>query len=278
VTFNEPIEPASWATLGLIVQSASGALVEGAYSYDVATRRGRFVPSQSLVAGGLYVVTVGDVRDIAGNRVEPPGSWSFTALAATSLTAVAQPGVILHGQAARVDISLTGAPFPATFEVASATGSGQFVPLTSIPTDDGTNTLAVTPASNTTYRFRYPGAIGVAPSEADVRVLVRRSVSLVGRSSSVVSRARVGASVKLTAAVSPAADGASLSFRLYRFDPARRTWVYAGSRGRSADSSGRASYTWSPPASGSYYWRVVVAPTHEFANNTSPVYRWSISR
>ena len=278
VTFSEPIEPASWTNLGLIVQSATGGLVGGTYTYDVATRRGRFVPSQALVAGGLYVVTVGDVRDVAGNRVEPPGSWSFTALAETTITAFAQPPVVLHGQSARISASLAGAPLPATLQVSSASAAGSFEPLTVIPTDDGTDSLAVTPASNTTYRFRYPGADGVAPSEVDVRVLVRRSVILVGRSSSIVSRARVGSAVKLTASVGPAAAGVPLSFRLYRFDPARRRWVYAGSRGRSTDTSGRASYTWSPPASGSYYWRVAVAPTPEFANNTSPVYRWSISR
>jgi len=160
----------------------------------------------------------------------------------------------------------------------SAASPSGFVPFTAISTDDGTNFLVATPPSNTTFRFLYDGAFGIAPAQADVRVLVRRSVALLGRDSTVVSRAKVGTPVTLTAAISPAAAGVSVSFRLYRFDVRRRAWIYAGSRGRSVNTSGRASYTWVAPSSGSYYWRVAVASTAEFANNVSPVYRWSIRR
>lgn len=278
VKFTEPIAQASWIDLGLIVQSASGALVVGAYSYDAPTRTGIFVPSVGLQPGGLYVVTVGDVKDVAGNRVVPPGSWSITPLAPTTLMATATPGVLLHGGSTRVDVSLAGAPLPATLEISSASIPAGFVPLTPIPTDDGSNTLVMRPASNTTLRFSYAGAFGVAPAQVDVRLLVRRSVVLAGRNSSVVSRAEVGVPVKLTTAVSPAAAGVPVSFRLYRFDTRRRAWVYAGSKGRSTDAAGRAVLSWVPPASGSWYWRVAVAPTADFANNTSPVYRWSVAR
>ncbi len=278
VAFSEPIDPASWIDLGLIVQSAAGSLINGSYAYDVVTRTGSYVPSTALQPGALYVVTVGDVRDIAGNHVMSPGSWSLTPLTPTSLTATADPKVILRGGSVRIDIALDGATLPATVELQSSTGTGGFVTLPPISTDDGRNVLLVSPASNTTYRFRYLGAFGVAPAQADVPVLVRRSAVLVGRSGSVVSRARVGTSVKLTAAVGPAAAGVPVSFRLYRFDAGRRAWVYAGSRGRNTDASGRATYTWVPPSAGSWYWRVAVASTADFANNVSPVYRWSISR
>jgi hypothetical protein len=70
----------------------------------------------------------------------------------------------------------------------------------------------------------------------------------------------------------------SVSLRLYRYDPGRRLWVYAGSRGRTSDAAGRVSTTWAPTSAGSYYWRAVVASTVDFANNTSPVYRWTVSR
>lgn len=278
VSFDEPMDPASWIDLGLVVQAATGALVPGSYTYDTVTRIGSFVPSVTLQPGAIHIVTVGTARDVAGNRVTSPGSWSITPLTPTTLTAVAAPRVVLPGGSARIDVALGGAPLPATVEVESSTALGAFIPQPAISTENGRNLLVVTPASNTTYRFRYEGTFGVAPNQADVRVLVRRTAILVGRSSSVVSRARVGAPVRLTAAVAPAAFGVSVSFRLYRFDSQRRAWVYAGSRGRSTDSTGRAAYTWVPPASGSYYWRVAVAPTPEFANNTSPVYRWSISR
>ena len=279
VTFNEPMDPASWNDLGLIVQSATGALVLGDYAYDVATRTGSFVPALALQPGAVYIVTVGDARDVAGNRVTSPGSWSITPLAATSLEAKAEPRVIARGGSARVELTLIGAPLPASIDILySSTLAPGFVPLTTIPAEAGRASLVVTPDSNTTYRFRYAGTFGVAPAQVDVPVLVRRSIALVGRDSAVVSSAKVGASVRLTAAIGPAAPGVSVSFRLYRFDAARRVWVYAGSKGRTTDPAGRASYTWAPTTPGSYYWRVAVASTADFANNVSSVYRWSVSR
>ena len=131
---------------------------------------------------------------------------------------------------------------------------------------------------NTTYRLGYAGTSTTAPAQADVRILVRRSVALVGVSTSRAAPARVGRSVQVVAGISPAAAGVSVSMRLYRFDTGRRAWVYAGSRGRTSDATGRVSTTWTPTSAGSYYWRAVVASTVDFANNVSPVYRWSVSR
>jgi hypothetical protein len=278
VTFSEPIAPATWIDGGMIMQSATGALVAGVHTYDVTARTGSFVPSAALQPGALYAVTVGNVEDVAGNRVASPGSWSITPLTPTNLAATATPRVILHGGSTRIGMTLTGASFPASVEVMSAASPSGFVPFTAISTDDGTNFLVATPPSNTIFRFQYDGAFGIAPAQVDVRVLVRRSVVLVGRDRTVASRAKVGTPVTLVAAVGPASAGVSVSFRLYRFDTARRSWVYAGSRGRNTDSTGRARYTWSPPASGSYYWRAAVLPTPEFANNVSPVYRWTATR
>lgn len=277
-TFDEPIDPTTWSNLGLIVQSASGALVSGAYSYDATLRKGMFVPTEALQAGALYIVTVGDVRDVAGNRIASPGSWSVTPLKPTSLSITADRKVILFGESTRINMELSGAPLPAAVEVLSAASDNAYVPLTSITTNDGTNLLAATPPSNTTYRFRYAGAFGAAAAQTDVRVLVRRSVLLVGRSTAVPSTARVGALVTLTAAVSPGTAGASVSFRLYRFDAKRHAWIYSGSFGRATDSTGHARLAWRPSAAGSWYWRATVASTPAFANNTSPIYRWTISR
>jgi hypothetical protein len=279
VTFDEPMDPATWTDLGLIVQSASGDLAPGSYSYDAAARTGTFVPSLALLPGVTYIVTLGDVRDIAGNRVSPLGSWTIVPLAPTALEASVDSHAIALGGSARIDISLIGAPAPAVVQVLAALGpSGAFVPMTTVELVNGHGSLVVTPDLNTTYRFSYAGAFGVAPDLVDVPILVRRSVRLVDRSSTTVSRARVGVSVKLVAAVGPASAGISVSFRMYRFDAVRRAWVYAGSHGRNTDGAGRASLTWMPRSSGSYYWRAAVASTAEFANNVSPVYRWAVSR
>jgi hypothetical protein len=123
----------------------------------------------------------------------------------------------------------------------------------------------------------YPGSLTAAATTSnEVRVLVRRVVSLVGVSPSTTRTVRAGSSVTLTAQVSPPGGGARLSFRLYRYDATRRTYVYSRSYGRTTDASGRASVTWLT-ASGRYYWRVAVLSSAEYANNVSPVYRWSVT-
>lgn len=278
VTFDEPIAPASWLELGLILQATSGALIRGSYAYDPATRTGTFVPASSLVAGATYVVTVGNVMDVAGNLVSSPGSWSMIPLTPVTLAVDAQPRVVARGGSAAVSIDLSGAPLPAIVEADISVGGGPFLPGQPVTTDDGSNTLIVAPVANTTYRFRYPGTPTVASTQAEVRVLVRRAVSLVGRNSATVSRATAGRPVSLVAGTTPAASGLSLSFKLYRYDAGRRVWTYAGSRGRTTGSDGRAALSWVPAASGSYYWRVSVASTIDFANNTSAVYRWTVAR
>ncbi len=279
VTFDEPMDPASWSDLGLIVQSASGPLVPGAFTYDVARRMGSFVPSAALQPGATYVVTIGNVMDIAGNRPASRGSWTVTPLAPVDLAARAAPSVLSVGGSSTIVVVLTGAPAPATVTVLanpdSTTGS---TALTMLVVRDGRATLQVAPDRNTVYRLRYEGASGIASAQADVRVLVRRSVALVGVTTSRVAAARVGRSVKVVAAIIPRAAGVSVSMRLYRYDSGRRAWVYAGSRGRTSDASGRVSTTWTPTSAGSYYWRAAVASTVEFANNLSPFYRWSVTR
>jgi hypothetical protein len=279
VVFDESVDPGSWTNFGLIVQAATGALVPGAYTYDVSTKSGTFIPANALQPGLTYVVALGDVRDVAGNRIPPGGSWTVIPLAPSELEARATPPVILRGASARLDLTLSGAPPPAFVQVSrSWSGSGGFVPLATLEVVNGRLTLPVQPDLTTTYRFQYSGSFGVAPADLIVPVLVRRSVVLVGRSSTVTARASVGASVKLTAEIDPESPGITVSFRLYRFDAVKRVWVYAGSRGRKTDPAGRATYSWIPPSTGSYYWRVSVVSTTEYANNTSPVYRWSISR
>ena len=279
VSFNEPIAPASWTDLGLIVQSAAGDLVQGDYTYDVNSRTGTFVPSSALQPGSTYIVTIGSVRDIAGNQMAPRGSWTVFPLAPVDLTARATPGVLGIGGQAQIEVRVTGAPAPTAVTVETRpASSATFALWTVLAVQDAQASLSVRPQENTVYRFTYGGADGIAPAQAEVRVLVRRVVGLVGISSTVVSRARVGRAVTLTAQVSSVAAGVPLSFRLYRFDTRRRAWVYAGSRGRGTDANGRAVLVWTPPSTGSYYWRVYAAPTPDLANNVSAVYRWSVGR
>jgi hypothetical protein len=279
VTFDESIDPATWADLGLIVQSATAELVNGAYAYDSTTRTASFVPSAAMSPGSTYLVTIGNVEDLAGNRIAPVGSWTVVPLAPTSIAASVSPRAVPFGGTARVDLNLIGAPSLAVVEVSAASGSsGAFLPVATVDLLNSRGTLAVTPGLNTTYRFNYPGEFGVAPASVDVRVLVRRSVELVGQNAGTTSNLRVGGVVTLTAVTKPAAGGVSVSFRLYRFDRARRVWTYAGSFGRRTNAAGRATLSWAPSQPGSYYWRASVGSSAEFANNMSGVYRWTVIR
>ncbi len=279
VTFDEPIDPATWLTYGLIVQAATGDLVPGDYTYDAAQLTGTFVPSQPLQPGATYVVTIGAVTDVAGNQIAPRGSWTVTPFVETELSVHATPAIVLLGGASTVDVLLTGGPASATVTVeVRPNSSATYAPLTVMTLHAAMAMLPIAPDGNTVYRFSYPGAFGIAPAQAEVRVLVRRAVGLVGISSTVVSRAKVGRAVTLTARVNAVAAGVPLSFRLYRFDTRRRAWVYAGSRGRNTNANGQATLAWTPPSTGSFYWRVYVAPTPDYANNVSAVYRWSIGR
>ena len=277
IQFGEPVNPATWAQYGLIVQSRAGALVAGTYGYDPSTRIGWFVPSTDLEAGAGYIVTVGPVTDLAGNRVASLGSWVVTPLAPSTVTLKASPGVLRLGEATVLTGQATGLGPAASLELSSRPASSDAPVAQSVPVPtDGRVQLTVRPAMNTTYRLGYAGTATIAPSQAEARVLVRRSVELAGLSSGAVRPVRRGTAVRLVAQIAPAAAGVSVSFRLYRYDGARRAFRYAGSWGRRTDAAGHASYTWVPASSGSYRWRVFVAPTPEYANNVSPIYRWTV--
>ena len=279
VRFDGPIDPASWSRYGMIVQAASGTLVTGRYSLDAAGQLGTFVPDADLVAGAPYIVTVGPVTDLAGNQVSSRGSWIVTPLVPSRLSLAAAPTVLARGGGAVLTGLAGGLGSDPALLLTAQPAVGDAVPAISLPVSAaGQVQLTVRPAMNTTYRLDYAGTSTSAPARADVRILVRRSVVLVGVSTARVAPARVGRSVQVVATIGPAAAGVSVSMRLYRFDTSRRAWVYAGSRGRTSDATGRVSTTWTPTSAGSYYWRAVVASTVDFANNVSPVYRWSVSR
>ena len=263
IRFNEPMDPASWSSAGMIVQAADGSLVAGTYAYDSATWTGSFVPSTPLVPGVSYVATLGTVTDIAGNQPVPLGSWMFTDVSASLMTVSGTPSTVAVGSSARLTATLTGAPSPATVEILSrSAGAIDFTSIASISLANGQASLSAAPALTTTYRLSYAGTSIVGASSADVLISVRRGVSASAPASAVAGRV-----TRITATVSPA-GGVGVSFRLYRYDLVRHTYVYAGSWGRSTSPSGVALFNWTP-RSGTYQWRVVVAGTASYATNTS---------
>lgn len=275
VTFSEVIDPSTWQRLGLVMQAPSGALVSGDYTYDAISLTGTFTPSSDLQPGVPYAVTVGPVTDVAGNHIVPVASWTITPLLPVSATLTTSPRVVVSGAPVTLAGSVSPAGRPATLQGRSSV-SATFSDVASLPASSGLFKISVTPAMNTWYRVNVPGSpILAAAQSPEVRVIVRRTVVLEGASATATSAARPGSAVTLRAATSPAAAGLTVSFRLYRYDPLHRRYVYAGSHGARTTADGVATFHW-VPTSGTYYWRALVYPTPEFANNISPVYRWVV--
>lgn len=276
VRFDEPIDVASWSSLGLVVQSATGAIVPGTYFYYPSILTGTFTPSADLAPGFVYIVTIGDVRDMAGNRVRNAGSWTLKRLTATSLSMTAMPATVTYGgRAGLTGSAVLPAGEPIVLESKPAGTSAYVIADTFLPVS-GRYDLAIAPIVNTWYRVSYAGSATAAPASAEVRVLVRRGVTLLGPGPATVRTAAAGAAVTLTAQVNPGGP-AKVSFQLYRYDARSGAYCYAGSFGRTTGSNGRASLAWTPSA-GHHYWRVAVLPSLEYANNTTPAHRWSVSR
>jgi hypothetical protein len=275
VRFDEAMDPATWTSTGLVVQAPSGGIVPGTYAYYPSIATGTFTPSADLALGLTYLVTVGDVRDVAGNRVGITGSWTLKRLAPTSVSLVPSATVLVYGDT----VGLTGtADVPSGEPVALEArlgGATDFTVVDEIVPQDGRLDISLVPSSNTTYRATYAGSATASRSNSsEIRVLVRRKVVLQGPGPATTRSATAGQPVTLTAQLSPGGV-ATVSFRLYRFDPALRTYRYAGSFGRKSDASGRATMTWTPSV-GSFYWRVSVPSTIAFTNNLTAPYRWRV--
>jgi hypothetical protein len=253
--------------------------VAGSYAYDGSTFTGTFVPATDLVPGDLYIVTIGGVTDLAGNRPAPRGSWTFSPLEPSAVTASAAPSVVAVGGRSAISVALRAPGGVSTLDVlARAAGDATFVPFTSVALDGGRATFTVTPRANTAYRFSYPGSTTVAPAAADVRVLVRRSVVLAGPGPSAVRTAQVGRSVSVVASIGPRSPGVRVTLTLSRWDAVRRTWVAVSRRSANSGVAGSVSTSWKPASTGSWSWRVAVASTPDYANNLSGVYRFTVTR
>lgn len=84
---SEPLAPASVTAVSLTLASENGAVVAGTAEYNTARNALLFRPAGEL-AGGRYVATVSaNVRDLDGQLMGRPYSWSFSVDAARRDTA-----------------------------------------------------------------------------------------------------------------------------------------------------------------------------------------------
>jgi hypothetical protein len=136
-TFDKSIQP---ATLSFTLTDASNQQVAATVVYNDATHTATLTPSASLPLGNTYRATVSNARDLSGNPMSGPFSWTFSTVSkgasAVALASSANPA----------------APFqPVTF-TATVTA---VVPATGLPTGsvsfkDGATTLGTAPLSGGT--------------------------------------------------------------------------------------------------------------------------------
>jgi hypothetical protein len=278
VTFSEPIDPASWTQMGLLVQTPDGMLVPGAFAVTTPTT-GFYQPTVDLVIGSAYVMTVGAVRDVAGNLVAPIGSWVAVDRPGPTLAVAATPRVLNRGATTLLSGRLTAPTGIASLTLeALPAGALQTVALGSVPVAaDGSFSVRVTPSSTTEYRLRVPATGGFGAGSASAVVSVRRAVRLNG-SASAVHMGHVGAGKSIVASVGPVAGGVGVAFRLERWNAVARSWRLVGTLNRRTDTAGRASVSWTPSGGGLYRWRATAASTPDYSTGASAWVRWSIGR
>src|SRR6266545_6782730 len=74
-TFNEPVQS---GTVSFTLTGPGGASVPAAVSYDGPSQTATLNPNADLAASTAYTATVSGARDLAGNQMTAPTSWSFT--------------------------------------------------------------------------------------------------------------------------------------------------------------------------------------------------------
>jgi hypothetical protein len=278
VTFSEPIDPASWTQLGLVVQTQDGALVPGTFTIT-APDAGSYRPSADLVSGGAYVLTVGPVTDVAGNLAVSSGSWVAIDRPAPELTLQAIPAMVDRGATTMLSGRLSAPPGVASLSLeARPVGALQLVPLGAVSVrSDGSFSTRVAPSSTTEYRLLVAAAGGFGAGTVSAVVSVRRTVR-VNWSTSVTHAGRVGARVSIVATAGPADSGVPVAFRLERWSPVSRAWRLVGTLNRRTDASGHASVSWTPSGTGLYRWRATAGWTSDYSTGSSAWVRWSIGR
>ena len=77
-TFSEPVQAATITTGTFTLQDAAGTTVPATVAYDSASQTATLTPSAALAASTTYTAKVSVVKDIAGNTMTAPFTWSFT--------------------------------------------------------------------------------------------------------------------------------------------------------------------------------------------------------
>ncbi len=279
VTFDEPIDPASWAADGLLVQRADGSRVSGRTTVDASGARATFTPDADLPAGSAVLVTLGPVTDLAGNPVPVVPSWTIVPVIPAAIAARPDANPVARGTVVELSGTYRGSvPAPGLTLAARVGGETTFGSPTEVPVAaDGTFRVTVHPSATTTYRLAAPETFAVAAAQADVTVAVRRDLRLLARGAT-TGTTRAGAAVAVAATAGPPAAGLAVTFRLYRWSTATRAWRLVSTRARLTTASGAAATGWRPTYPGRYRWRATVSGTVDYSTAYSNWVSWTVTR
>jgi hypothetical protein len=276
VTFSEAIDPETWYHQGLVVQTTTGATIEGEYSWDASTRTGSFVPEDPLIAGQPVVCSLSGIADPAGNGLGPLGTWLVTPLLVHQLTIAARPTVVPANTRTTISGKVDGPVFgPMTLEQDQGFG---WEPVGEVrPTTSGAYSASVMVNHTTLYRVRIgPSQVEAATTSGVTRVLARRTVSLLGAPSTKTGTARLGTTLRLQAVVGPTSPSVKVTLKITRYDTTSRTWKPSATL-TATSAAGKAAFTWRPTSRAAYRLQFSTPPTAQFANGVSPLYVWTIS-
>jgi hypothetical protein len=116
VVFDKALDPRS---LGSVTLSSNGTAVSGVASLAWSNSAVRFTPSSLLQASANYTMTVAGVKDMAGNTITNPYSFSFTtgAMTGSSQTQLVSTSVLVSGVSTPLTSSLTNVDVSTTLQL-----------------------------------------------------------------------------------------------------------------------------------------------------------------
>ena len=77
-TFNEAVQASTVNTTDFVLKSSNGNTVTATVSYNSSNYTATLTPSALLANSTTYTATVSGVKDVAGDPMTSPFSWSFT--------------------------------------------------------------------------------------------------------------------------------------------------------------------------------------------------------
>ncbi len=275
VVFDEPIEPSTWTNQGLVVQRLDGSTVSGTYAWSASSKTGTFVPSSDLAPGEAVTCSLSGITDLAGNPLNPIGTWVVTPLRTHSIIAVPISGVVTAGGTATFHGQIDGPVF-GTLTLQQLVGS-IWTSIVGVHIDQTDRfTVSAQVNENTWYRVHADASQVEAPSSsAAIRVVARRGLSLIGASTTTPKVVTLGTTVKAIAQLAPISPNVTVTLTASRYDTTRRAWVTAATL-RQASSAGRATFSWRPTAKGKYQLHLTTPSTTQFGNGISPAYLWTV--